>query len=108
MSIQRNLSADWARVLSQVEQALAQAVARIEQRDAETSATLTVPTMAPLNFEQLAAAVERLRNCPARVAQSVAKHDGELQGQETALRELLDRCGATRRQLAAWMGGAVS
>jgi len=101
-----SLSADWSRVLSRVEAALAKAVAQLEGRkQAFEPGTPTPQTISAGDFARFEELVGAYAACPARAGQRLAPVDNALSEGEDALRHWLTRAEAARRKLAACAGG---
>jgi hypothetical protein len=107
MQTSRTLSADWTQVLARVEAALAQAVARLQDRgkDLAGAAQLIQPPR-PLNFGKFEERLAAFAACPAQAEQRLVQIDAALRDEEDALRRWLTRAEAARRRLANCVGSS--
>jgi hypothetical protein len=102
-----NVTARWTEVLAHVEQALAESVAKIDQRARDLANALPGASVPLPDFDQIATTIGKLDSCSAGVGQGVAQLDTALQEPEEGLRQWLLRAEAARRQLATWAGRAI-
>jgi hypothetical protein len=101
-------ASDWPRVLARVEQALAQAVAQIQEREqALADAVGEVPRAPMLDFRRFQERRDALDACPERARQHLVELEAALCAGEEALRQWLARAETLRRQLATGVGRAV-
>ena len=99
----------WAEMLARVEQALATAIAVVDQREQALTAAPTPPPAAVDLSGSLTHFGERLRGlaeCAARAEQTVTDLDRELTAGEETLRAWFHTAEAARRKLADWVGKA--
>jgi hypothetical protein len=108
MSTSQPSSTERTQVLARVEQALAQVLAQIQERERALAQPAVPPQVAPtLDFSRFEATLTALAACPARAAQRLQRLGSDLAEGETALRQWLQRAESTRRQLATGVGRAV-
>jgi hypothetical protein len=108
MQTNKSLTRHWTEVLACVEQALAEAVAKVQKRDQALANAAAVPVQqrAP-DFGAFEAKAADLASCPQRAEQGVMQQDVSLGECEEELRQWLARSEAVRRQLATWVGRAI-
>jgi hypothetical protein len=94
-------------VLQRVEQALAQALAKTDERAGALAAAVPPAGARLPDFDGFQSRLAELASCPEKVAAGFGELDRELQQCEDALRQWLARAEATRRQLAGGVGRAV-
>ncbi|HYV37710.1 MAG TPA: hypothetical protein VE988_18645 [Gemmataceae bacterium] len=107
MQTPRTLPADWEKVLARVEQALGEAVTRLQEREQEWMAPAPLAA-APqaLDFSKFEQRLALFAKAPQQADQRTAELDTALRDGEDNLRQWLARAEAARRQLAAWAGRA--
>jgi hypothetical protein len=107
MGTPRTLDTNWTKVLADVEHVLAQAIAKIDERDAQLAATLPASAVPVVDSGAIASRIANLEAGSARAEKNAAELDRMLQDGEDALRAWLTRAEAIRRQLATLAGRAV-
>jgi hypothetical protein len=89
---------DWPQVLNHVEQALARAVAKIQQREqALANAVLQEPP--PPDYQRFQDHLDGLNSYPERAEKRLAELDVDLRESEDVLRQWLARAEAFRQQM---------
>ncbi len=96
-------------MLARVEQALAKAIASIQERErALTAAAPIADSPRSLDFAPFEQGMARLAGCRLPAEQRLAQLDADLGAGEDAARQWLTRADAARKQLATWVGRAVA
>jgi hypothetical protein len=99
-------AADWPRVLAHVEQALAEALAKIQQRESALAlAAANAPAAVTLDFQRFQEPQVALEGYPKRAQEHLVALDGTLREGEEALRQWLVQAEAVRRQLGQTAAG---
>ena len=108
MQTSRTLSADWTQVLARVQNALAQAVVQLQEREQALTAMAPQPLAAmPLNFSGYEKHLTAFAACPEQAEQNLAQLDIELKDGEDAMRQWLAQAETARRNLATWVGRTI-
>jgi len=108
MQSSSSMPSDRARVVARVEQALALAVIRLEEREKALSQHATAPQLSIRpDFARFEQRLNLLANCPQPAGQQLTDIDVSLRDGEEALRNWLARAETTRRKLASGEGRAV-
>jgi hypothetical protein len=108
MPTSRALSADWSAVLTRVEGSLAQAIAKIEQREQALAALPPfAPSSQPLDFAKFEKTLAKLAGRQSPAEATLSQLDADLAAGEELMRQWLVQAEACRKQLAAWVGRAV-
>ena len=97
-----------AQVVARVEQALANAVARLEERELALTQQATIPkTDISLDFSKFEKHLSELANCTKPTSQQFDQIDASLRDGEDALRKWLAGAETIRRKLASGAGRAI-
>jgi hypothetical protein len=99
MSAKPTTAGDWPQVLTQVEQALAQAVAQIHQREQALLETVTYAQPRAFDWQRFHQQRTALDAGPQRAEQRVTELLGSLGAGEEVLRQWLARAETLRRRL---------
>ena len=97
---QPSTASDWQRVLTHVEQALAQAVEKIQLRELSLTSEDSAPHLPRLDWQRLQERQHALEACPELAGQHLAELDTSLREGEEMLRHWLAHAETLRRQLA--------
>jgi hypothetical protein len=98
---------NWPDVLAHVEEALAKAVAKIQERENALAAAAPSMSAAPLvDFQRFHERRIVLEACPQRAQERLAELEALLRDREEALRQWLGQAETLRRQLGQKTAGA--